>query len=223
LCAHHFPIRISNLRAAMMHSVPLDHLAGLLADARCAGRQIDQLPAYLLPTTADDAYAVNRRVAERLGWETLGWKIAGTTAAVREKLRVPGPIYGRTFRRFAVTSPVTLSHGALLDPLVESEFFVTLGLDLPSRTMPWTMADVIDAVASVHAGIEVAECRFPMAALPPLPAILADGSASGRYVYGDPIADWRAGLAGIRVVLEVDGTARRHGSGAGVMGCVLET
>ncbi len=64
----------------------------------------------------------------------------------------------------------------------------------------------------------MAECRFPNAALPPLPAILADGAASGRYIFGDPIQTWSLGLAGIDVILETDGVLRRRGSGAEVMG-----
>src|SRR6185437_1024078 len=192
-------------------------LADHLAAARRDARQLTSLPEDLVPETVDEAYAVNSLVAQRLGWETLGWKIAGTTAAVRAKLRLGTPIYGRTFRRFACESPAHLRAGELLDPLVECEFFVTLATGLPARPAPWTMPEVIEAVATVYAGIEVAECRFPSAALPPLPAILADGSASGRYVFGDPIQRWRDGLAAVPVTLEVDGQARRHGTGAEVM------
>lgn len=195
----------------------LERLALDLAAARREGRQIAALPAALLPTSHDDAYRVNAMVAAALGWEPLGWKIAGTTAAMREKLGLSGPIYGRTFRRFACTSPARFRAADLLDPLVECEFFVTLGRDLPARAEAWSMAEVTAAIDSVHAGIEVAECRFPAAALPALAGILADGSASGRYVFGDPIPDWRQGLAGVPVRLEVDGTLRRSGSGADVM------
>jgi len=172
----------------------------------------------LVPADAAAAYRVNARVAELLGWEPLGWKIAATTEAVRVKLRTDGPILGRTYRRFRYESPVRLLHADLLDPLVECEFFCTLGQDLPARERPWSMDEVRDAVATVHAGIEVAECRFPSRALPALPAILADGSASGRYVFGGEIADWRAGLADVAVRLEVDGREVRHGTGADVMG-----
>jgi 2-keto-4-pentenoate hydratase len=80
------------------------------------------------------------------------------------------------------------------------------------------MPEIIEAVAAVHAGIEVAECRFPSAELPPLPAILADGAASGRYVSGDPIPAWRKGLGSVSVALEVDGKLRRQGAGTDVMG-----
>ena len=161
-----------------------EELANLLVQAR---RNVSQfsLPDDLVPDTALEAYAVNQIVAERLGWEPLGWKIAGTTDAVRGKLQLDGPIYGRTFRRFACTSPARFKAAELLDPLIECEFFVTLARDLPPRDEPWTFPETIAAIAEVHAGIEVAECRYPRKALPPLPGILADGSASGRYVFGD--------------------------------------
>ena len=193
-------------------------LAELLTTARREARQIPSLGPDLVPESNDAGYAVNRLVARELGWEPLGWKIAGTTPAMREKLRLSGPIYGRTYRRFAVFSPARLRLASLLDPLLECEFFVTLNRDLPAREAPWTMAEIQEAVGAVHAGIEVAECRFPNSELPPLPAILADGSASGRYVFGDPIASWSDGLSGVEVTLETDGVLRRRGAGAEVMG-----
>lgn len=193
-------------------------LATLLTDARLHASQISALPDRLLPRSNTDGYAVAVDVADRLGWEPLGWKIAGTTQAVREKLRIDEPIYGRTYRRFAHASPCTLRHDELLDPLVECEFFVTVAHDLPPRDAPWSLDDVRSAIGTVHAGIEVAECRFPNGALPPLPAILADGAASGRYVFGHEIPNWRDGLSDMTVVLAVDGHARRHGTGHDVMG-----
>jgi 2-keto-4-pentenoate hydratase len=193
-------------------------LADLLAAARRDGRQIQAMASGLVPVSIEDGYAVSRLVARRLEWEPLGWKIAGTTAAMRAKLGLDGPIYGRTYRRFAARSPARFAWATLLDPLVECEFFVTLAHDLPPRATPWSMPEVVAAVGSVHAGIELAECRFPNSALPPLPAILADGAASGRYVFGDPIPGWRDGLAAVPVVLEVNGVRRRQGSGADVMG-----
>ncbi len=195
-----------------------DELANRLAEARRSSRQINNLLTRLIPPDTDEAYRVNALVADRLGWQQLGWKIAATTETVRTKLGTAGPIYGRTFTKFRYASPIHLKHAELLDPLVECEFFITLGRDLGPRETPWSMPEILDAIAMVHAGIEVAECRFPMCALPPLPAILADGSASGRYVFGGAIEDWRAGLQSRRVSLEVDGKEVRRGTGADVMG-----
>lgn len=193
-------------------------LAEMLVAARRAPHQINDLPTDLVPTLVAAGYDVAAVVALNLGWEPLGWKIAGTTAEVREKLRIDEPIYGRTYKRFQVVSPCWFHHADLLDPLVECEFFVTLGKDLAPRDDSWTMDEVIEAVDEVHAGIEVAECRFPNKSLPPLPAILADGAASGRYVFGDPIPNWRDGLTDVAVVLEIDGEPRRHGTGRDVYG-----
>ena len=193
-------------------------LAEILAAARHDVRQVPNLAAALVPATVAAGYEAAAEVEKALGWEPLGWKIAGTTAAVREKLRIDEPIYGRTYRRFRVASPCRLHHADLLDPLVESEFFVTLARDLPVRDAPWTMAEVCAAIGTVHAGVEVAECRFPNASLPPLPAVLADGAANGRYVYGGEIPGWRDGLADMAVVLEIDGAPLRHGTGRDVMG-----
>ncbi len=101
-------------------------LATMLAEARRTARQIRLAPA-LVPASAREGYAVQREVASLLGWAPLGWKIAGTTAAVRRKLGIAAPIYGRIFRRFACRAPARFAHADLLDPLVECEFFVTLG------------------------------------------------------------------------------------------------
>lgn len=193
-------------------------LADILLAARRDGRQVRALPAHLVPADADAAYAVAAEVAERLGWAPLGWKIAGTNEVMRARLRMPEPILGRSFAPL-LESPARFTHAELLDPIIEAEFFFRLGADLPPRAEPWTEAEVAAAVAAVHAGVEVAECRFPTDALPPFTAVLADGSGNGRYVLGPEIPDWQAAdLAAMPVEVSVDGTLRRTGSGAEVMG-----
>jgi 2-keto-4-pentenoate hydratase len=214
----YIPRKVDQGARHLSNNVRRDDLARLLADARKEGRQITSLASRLVPASADEAYRINAMVADLLGWQPLGWKIAATTEAVRTKLKTGGPIYGRTFQRFKCASPARFEHSELLDPLVECEFFVTLKADLPARSASWSFDEVTAAIDTVHAGIELAECRFPARALPPLPAILADGSASGNYIFGGPIEDWRSGLASVEVRLEVDGVELRRGTGAEVMG-----
>jgi 2-keto-4-pentenoate hydratase len=193
-------------------------LAALLAAARRDGRQVAALPPELTPPDADTAYAVADRVAALLGWAPLGWKVAGTSDVMRARLRMPEPILGRSFARFLVESPARLRHAELLDPIVEAEVMFRLGGDLPPRPgRPWTREEVAASVAAVHAGIEVAECRFPATALPPFPAVLADGSGSGRYVLG-PALPPGTELGALPVTVEVDGVPRCRGGGAEVMG-----
>ncbi len=184
-------------------------LAGMLAEARRANRQIT---APIDPPT--DGYAVQDEVTRLLGWEPLGWKIAATTPAMQARLRMSEPIRGRSFRRFATTAPARFRHADLLDPLVEAEFFVTLADDIPRGA---TLDQITPNIARVQGGVEIAECRFPMAALPGAQAILADGCANGRYVFGPDIPPGTY-LAAMPVEILVHGALRRRGSGADVMG-----
>ena len=63
-----------------------EELANLLVQARRNVRQFS-LPDDLVPDTALEAYAVNQIVADRLGWEPLGWKIAGSTRLHRSRFQ----------------------------------------------------------------------------------------------------------------------------------------
>lgn len=202
-----------------MTTAAQQRLAELLADARRDARQLRDLPPELIPATNAEGYQANALVAETLGWPLLGWKIAATTPVMQQRLRTTEPIYGLTYARFETASPARFRRDELLDPLIECEFFFRLGRALPARSEPYNSDEVADAVAAVHAGVEVAECRFPLNGLPAIPAILADGAASGRYVVGREITAWRTrDLAAMPVTLEVNGTIRRSGTGADVMG-----
>lgn len=195
-------------------------LASILIAARQESVQVRGLPPELYPPTNADGYIVNDLVSRGLGWPQLGWKIAGTNPVMQSRLKTGGePIYGRSFQKFEAKSPARFSHAELLDPIVECEFFFRLGDALPARARPYGADDVAASVAAVHAGIEIAECRFPLNALPPMPAILADGAANGRYVVGAEIPDWRSrDLAAMPVRLTVNGAIRRRGNGAEIMG-----
>ncbi len=191
--------------------------ATLLADARREGRQV--LPGATLPQDAAEGYAIADDVAAALGWPVVGWKVAATTPEMQRRLRSGEPTRGRIYAPFVQPAPAVLRHAGLLDPLVECEIVLHLAAPLPPRAQPWSESDVQAAIGAAHGAIEVAECRFPMAALPPTPAILADGAANGRYVLGPEIPGWRArDLAALPVALDVDGATRRTGSGAEAMG-----
>ena len=126
-------------------------------------------------------------------------------------------------------SPVTVAHAKLCSPIAEVEYQVRLGADLPPRAKRYTVEEVTEAVASLHPGLELAECRFVHdAAFPPLPAILADGAGASTIVYGPPIEDWeRRDIAGQEAVLVCNGKLRRKGwrrrdrpsRGAGRLAC----
>lgn len=191
-------------------------LARHLANLRREGRQQSGLDARLVPPDAATAYRVAQMVEEELGWDVVGWKVAGMKPGLQRELRISSPIYGRVFAPLIKASPASVEHARQCSPIPEVEYQARLGADLPPRARPYTVEEVGDAVASLHPGIELAECRFVHdAAFPPMPAIMADGSGSGTIVLGEPIADWRSrDIANQDVVLTCNGAERRRGSAA---------
>jgi 2-keto-4-pentenoate hydratase len=192
-------------------------LARLLASLRRDGRQQSGLAAALVPPDNATAYRIAGLVAEELGWPVLGWKIAAFKDEMQKALRTDSPIYGRTY--FTRETPATFVHAELASPIPEVEYQAKLGTDLPPRDKPYSREEVTDAVASLHPGLELAECRFIHdAAFPPLPAILADGAGSGTIVYGPAIADWQTrNIVGQEVTLSSDGRLRRKGTAAAAL------
>ncbi len=199
-------------------------LATLLATLRRDGRQQSGLDARLMPPDKEMAYRVAALVAEELGWTVAGWKIAAMKEEMQKALRTDQPIYGRVFFPFVKPSPVTVVHAKLASPIAEVEYQAKLGAGLPPRGKRYIVEEVADAVASLHPGLELAECRFIHdPAFPPLPAILADGAGSGTIVYGPAIADWRTrDIAGQEATLSANGKLRRKGTAAAALGHPME-
>ncbi|HYD05607.1 MAG TPA: hydratase [Reyranella sp.] len=192
-------------------------LARLLAGLRRDGRQQSGLASHLVPPDKATAYRIAGMVAEELGWPVLGWKIAAAKEEMQKALRTDSPIYGRTF--FLRETPASFVHARLASPIPEVEYQARLGAGLPPRDKPYSIEEVTEAVASLHPGIEMAECRFVHdAAFPALPAILADGAGSGTIVYGRAIADWRQlDIGGQEVTLSSNGKLRRKGTAAAAL------
>ncbi|MGE0421307.1 MAG: 2-keto-4-pentenoate hydratase [Reyranellaceae bacterium] len=191
--------------------------ARLLAALRREGRQHSGLDPALVPPDKATAYSVARMVEEELGWPVLGWKIAAQKEEMQRQLRTDSPIYGRVYA--IRTPPLSVERARQCSPIPEVEYQAVLGTDLPPRDKPYSVEEVTDAVASLHPGLELAECRFVHDAhFPPLPAVLADGSGSGTILCGPPIEDWRRrDIAGQEVVLLCNGVPRRRGTAAAAL------
>ena len=187
-------------------------LARLLASLRRDGRQQSGLDPRLVPPDKATAYRVAGMVAEELGWPVLGWKIAAQKEEMQRQLRTDSPIYGRVYA--TRPSPLAVERAKQCSPIPEVEYQAVLGADLPPRAAPYSVEEVTDGVASLHPGLELAECRFVHdAKFPPLPAVLADGSGSGTILYGQAIEDWRTrDIASQEVVLLCNGVPRRRGT-----------
>ena len=188
-------------------------LARLLAALRRDGRQQSGLAAALVPPDKATAYRVAGLVAEELGWPVLGWKIAAMKEEMQKALRTDQPIYGRVF--FARETPASFVHAKLASPIPEVEYQARLGIDLPPRDKPYSQDEVTDAVASLHPGLELAECRFIHdAASRRCPRSWPTAPARARSSTARPSTDWKTrDIAGQEATLSSNGRLRRKGTG----------
>jgi 2-keto-4-pentenoate hydratase len=155
-----------------------DHdLAQLLLAARQSGQPVPTGPA---PVDAAQAYRVQALVMAQLG-EIGGWKVGSPGP--------DGPISCAPMpANWIFAGNAVLEGTDFTQREVESEICVRLSADLPPREAPYTIADVLAAIASFHPGIEVLQSRFAEPdAVGPL-ALLADFIQTGAFVVGEVIS-----------------------------------
>lgn len=197
----------------------IDRAAMIFAEARLNGTQVESLPPDLAPRDIAEAYAIQTRLAERLGWEIGGWFCGCTNRAIQMQLGLHEPYCAPLFRRLIHDAPARLSTRDFAPIVLECEFAFVLARDLPARLAPYSHEEVRAAVRSVHPAIEVVAGTLKDWQRQSPFAIIADNGVDGALVLGAGKADWRNhDLARIEVTLVVDGEPAQRGTGADVLG-----
>jgi len=151
--------------------------AAVLAAARTGTRPLE-LPAELRPPTLVDAYLVQDIVVRGRG-EVAGWKVGADTPEaepLRGALATDSVFQGRAVRLDANTFNVIG---------VEAELVYLVGKDLPPRATPYSQDEVLDAITSVHAAIEVVDTRFAEWAKQDKWSRTADQANHGALIVGE--------------------------------------
>ena len=189
-----------------------------------SGESFDQIPADIRPHTRTQGYAAQAWLPQASGREVLGWKIAATSTAGQQHINVGGPLAGR------ILSGQVLPPGAEVPALgnrmrvAEPEMAFVFGCALPSRTQPYSEAEVMAAVASLHPSIEIPNSRFAVFTEAGEAQLLADNACAHQFMLGQAAPDaWRSlDLSRHAVHATVTGasgqTWQRTGSGAAVLG-----
>ena len=164
---------------------------------------------------------------ERSAAPLFGWKIAATSTAGQAHINVTGPLAGRLLAEKVFASGAELPFGVNHMKVAEAEFAFRMGRDLPPRQQPYSVDEVLDAVATLHPAIEVPDSRFDDFTIVGAPQLIADNACAHLFVLG-PAAetDWRAlDLVEHRVTGTVVGRSfrgrqdlSREGKGANVLG-----
>lgn len=203
----------------------IDRAAEALARARRTVTVIDGLPEGCEPRSIEDAYAIQDRLIELLGWEVGGWYCACTNREIQQLLGLSGPYWARLLARAIMPSPARLRQADYPPMVAECEFGFRLGKDLPARPEPYTRAEVVDAITSVHPTLEIVAGYLRDWPRQSVFAVIADNGTDGALVHGEPeVADWRRlDLPAMEVRLYLNGREIQRGHGANVLGDPLVT
>jgi 2-keto-4-pentenoate hydratase len=184
------------------------------------GRKLAALPADVRPRDRDEGYAIQALLEQRSSAPLFGWKIAATSQAGQAHIGVDGPIAGRLLAERIHESGDSMSVVGNEMRVAEPEFAFRMGRDLEPRTQPYTVPEVLDAVASLHPALEVPDSRYEDFVRAGAAQLIADNACAHRFVLGAATgANWRAlDLIEHAVTAEVAGQAPRHGKGINVLG-----
>ncbi len=188
------------------------------------GEKIAHPTAELQPSTRAAAYAVQALLQAHSAHKLLGWKIAATSTAGQKHIGVSGPLAGRllTERLRPVGSTISLAGNAMR--VAECEFAFKLQQDLPRQASPYTMAQVMAAVASLHPAIEIPDSRLRNFESAGENLLIADNACAHDVVIGKACtANWRViDLSTHAVTASIEAhqqTPRHfHGVGSNVLG-----
>src|SRR6201995_960519 len=156
-----------------------------------AGTKLAALDATLRPQTRQEGYAIQAEL-ENSG-KLFGWKIAATSEAGQKHINVAGPMAGRILVDTVIPDGGTASmHGNGMR-VAEPEFCFRMARALPPRTTPYSVAEVLDAVAALHPAIEIPDSRFADFVSAGEAQLIADNACAHLFVLGAATtADWRA-------------------------------
>lgn len=206
-----------------------DRAAAALLAARRDRRPIARLPQDCAPETISAAYEIQVALVETLcrGGEPTaiaGFKIGATGRAAREFLGLDGPFYGCLLTDRILDSPARISRADFNFCLIEPEFAVRLGQDLPPRHEPFSRADVVGAVTSLHPAFEVVASAYGEAWQDAgAPGLIADNGVHGCLILGPGTQDWRElDLAEHEAVFHRNGREEGRGRGVNAYGHPLD-
>lgn len=184
------------------------------------GTRMAALPEALRPATLEQGYAIQAQLQSRSAAPLYGWKIAATSTAGQSHIGVSGPVAGRTLAEMVLPDggQVSLTHNGMR--LAEPEFAFRLARDLPPRATPYTMAEAMEAVASLHPAIEIPDTRFADVTQAGAAQIAAEAACGRHFILGPAAPEgWRMlDLAAHRVTATVGARYTRQGIGANVLG-----
>src|SRR5512140_2308596 len=158
-----------------------------------AGTKLNGLDADQRPRDRAEGYAIQAAIEKYSSEPLFGWKIAATSEAGQKHINVDGPMAGRILAETVISDGGTASMAGNEMRVAEPEFAFRMATDLPPRSQPYAVREVLDAVGTLHPAIEIPDSRFADFVSAGAAQIIADNACAHLFVLGAPTAtDWRA-------------------------------
>ncbi|MFO1111258.1 MAG: hydratase [Bradyrhizobium sp.] len=158
-----------------------------------AGTKLAALEQTQRPSSRADGYAIQAAIERYSTTHLFGWKIAATSEAGQKHINVAGPMAGRILAETVVADGGTASMAGNAMAVAEPEFAFRMRADLPARSAPYSMQQVLDAVDTLHPAIEIPDSRFADFANAGEAQLIADNACAHLFVLGPATtADWRS-------------------------------
>lgn len=192
-------------------SEKIEATTAFLAAARLPGEAVRSAPPELAPADESEAWAIHQALLGRRGGP-VAWKVGASSPT-------SGPGVGEISADTLYRGPVSIPASAFRLWAVEAEIAVTFARDLPPRGNLYEAEDVIGAVGTWHAAIEVLDTAFADWRATPSLWKAADRQSHGALVLGPGSERAPRGKLGeLPVRLVIDGApafAHRGGNSAG--------
>ena len=178
--------------------MPNSHLTQLLIDARKSNRPLDRESRFQIPSTADEADAVQVAVIRHFG-PIAGYKVFQVEDRDGCWGAIPAP---RVMD--ATSEPVNV--GVPMKVEAEIAFRFKEGLPARGNGNAYTAEEVWAAVGEAFAAFELLDNRYPFLSAPDPLFVRADSMGNYGLVCGMGVSDWREQVkADVGVKLEIAG------------------
>lgn len=113
-----------------------------------------------LPTTVEEAYAIQDAVVAVSGMARCGYKVGSTSAEAQALLGTDEPALAPLLAPFVQGSPARITLVPDQMPAIEGEFAYRFGQALPARDGGYAMEEMMAAVDAIAGAVEVVGTRF---------------------------------------------------------------
>jgi 2-keto-4-pentenoate hydratase len=151
-----------------------------------AGTKFAGIDADQRPRDRAEGYAIQAAIEKYSSEPLFGWKIAATSEAGQKHINVDGPMAGRILAETVVADGGTADMAGNEMRVAEPEFAFRMAKDLPARSTPYTLQQVLDAVDTLHPAIEIPDSRFADFVSAGAAQIIADNACAHLFVLGPP-------------------------------------